>query len=95
MYRSGYFHVISLFIGTWADDSLSGCWLSDPLNRLFGRRGEIFITACVLVATPIGSAFTHSWQALFAVRCVLGLGLGAKNSTVPVSEMSRTTDMLS
>lgn len=31
-----------------------GCWLSDPLNNMFGRRGTIFITALVLIATPIG-----------------------------------------
>ncbi|KAH8925840.1 hypothetical protein BT69DRAFT_1348453 [Atractiella rhizophila] len=61
-----------------------GCWLSDPLNNYFGRRGTIFITAIVLIATPIGSAFTHSWRALFVVRLVLGFGMGAKGSTVPI-----------
>lgn len=61
-----------------------GCWLSDPLNNLFGRRGCIFITAIILIATPIASGFTHSWEALFAVRFVLGIGMGAKGSTVPV-----------
>lgn len=64
--------------------ALVGVWLSDPLNNLFGRRGEIFITSLVLIATPIGSGFTHSWQALAAVRLVLGLGLGAKAATVPM-----------
>ena len=61
-----------------------GCWLSDPLNRYFGRRGTIFITALVLIATPIASGFTHSWQTLFVVRLILGLGMGAKGSTVPI-----------
>lgn len=56
----------------------SGCWLSDPLNNHFGRRGTIFFTALILVATPIASAFTHSWGALFAVRLLLGIGMGAK-----------------
>ena len=64
--------------------SCSGCWLSDPLNHFFGRRGTIFLTALLLIAAPIGSAFTHSWEALFAVRLILGLGMGAKGSTVPV-----------
>lgn len=58
--------------------------VSDPLNNLFGRRGEIFITALCLIATPIASAFTHSWQALVAVRLVMGLGVGAKGATVPM-----------
>lgn len=61
-----------------------GCWLSDPLNNFFGRRGCIFITAIILIVTPIASAFTHSWQTLFVVRLILGIGMGAKGSTVPV-----------
>lgn len=61
-----------------------GCWLSDPLNNILGRRGVIFLTALVLIATPIASGFTHSWQALFVVRLILGLGMGAKGATVPI-----------
>ncbi|PWN42296.1 hypothetical protein IE81DRAFT_137327 [Ceraceosorus guamensis] len=61
-----------------------GCWLSDPLNNMFGRRGTIFITALILIATPIASGFTHSWQTLFVVRLILGIGMGAKGSTVPI-----------
>ncbi|KAL8951384.1 MAG: hypothetical protein Q9222_002634 [Ikaeria aurantiellina] len=63
---------------------LIGAFIVDPLNKYFGRRGEIFITACILTATPIGSAFTQSWQGLFAARFVLGIGIGAKNATVPI-----------
>jgi MFS family permease len=58
--------------------------VSDPLNNWFGRRGEIFITAIILIATPIASGFTHSWEALLATRLVMGLGLGAKAATVPM-----------
>ncbi|KAJ7836453.1 putative facilitated glucose transporter [Mycena olivaceomarginata] len=63
---------------------LVGAWIVDPLNHYLGRRGEIFLTALCLFATPIASGFTHSWQALFAVRFVLGIGIGAKNATVPI-----------
>ena len=56
----------------------SGCWLADPLNNWFGRRGTIFISALILIATPIASGFTHNWQALFIVRLVLGIGMGMK-----------------
>ena len=63
---------------------LIGAWIVDPLNHYFGRRGEIFLTAACLTATPIGSAFTHSWQQLFAARFVMGIGIGAKNATVPI-----------
>ncbi|KAK8864748.1 hypothetical protein IAR55_002004 [Kwoniella newhampshirensis] len=61
-----------------------GAFIVDPLNHYLGRRGEIFLTACCLTATPIASGFTHSWQALFAVRFVMGIGIGAKNATVPI-----------
>lgn len=69
---------------------LVGAWIVDPLNHYLGRRGEIFLTALCLFATPIASGFTHSWQALFAVRFILGIGVGAKNATVPIfsSELS-------
>jgi MFS family permease len=56
----------------------------DPLNYYLGRRGEIFLTACCLTATPIGSAFAQSWQGLFAARFIMGIGIGAKNATVPI-----------
>ncbi|WWC69312.1 uncharacterized protein I206_103250 [Kwoniella pini CBS 10737] len=63
---------------------LIGAFITDPLNHYLGRRGEIFLTAACLTATPIASGFTHSWQALFAVRFVMGIGIGAKNATVPI-----------
>ena len=59
----------------------SGCWLSDPLNNYLGRRGAIFVTALCLIATPIASGFTHSWETLFVVRLVLGIGMGAKGES--------------
>ncbi|CAG8058217.1 unnamed protein product [Penicillium salamii] len=63
---------------------LIGAFIVDPLNHYLGRRGEIFLTACCLTATPIGSAFATSWQGLFAARFVMGIGIGAKNATVPI-----------
>lgn len=62
----------------------SGAWIVDPLNHYLGRRGEIFVTALCLTATPIGSGFAQSWQGLFAARFVMGIGIGAKNATVPI-----------
>lgn len=67
-----------------ADQAYSGAFIVDPLNHYFGRRGEIFISACCLTATPIGSAFAKSWQGLLAARFVMGIGIGAKNATVPI-----------
>ncbi|KAF8908823.1 hypothetical protein CPB85DRAFT_1222505 [Mucidula mucida] len=61
-----------------------GCWLTDPLNKLFGRRGTIFITALFSFLTCIWQGVTNSWPHLFAARFVLGLGIGPKSATVPV-----------
>jgi MFS family permease len=61
-----------------------GCWLSDPCNNYLGRRGTIFLTGIILLVTPISSAFTQTWEQLFAVRLVLGIGMGLKGSTVPI-----------
>ncbi|KAI9371160.1 hypothetical protein BJX61DRAFT_43648 [Aspergillus egyptiacus] len=63
---------------------LVGAFMVDPLNHWFGRRGEIFITALCLTATPIASGFAKTWQDLFAARFVMGIGIGAKNATVPI-----------
>ncbi|OBW63920.1 MAG: Uncharacterized protein AUREO_060140 [Aureobasidium pullulans] len=63
---------------------LIGAFIVDPLNKYLGRRGEIFLTAACLTATPIGSGFAQSWQGLFAARFVMGIGIGAKNATVPI-----------
>jgi len=63
---------------------LIGAFIVDPLNKYLGRRGEIFFTAIILTVTPIGSACAQSWQGLFAARFVMGIGIGAKNATVPI-----------
>ncbi|KAJ5467644.1 Major facilitator superfamily domaingeneral substrate transporter [Penicillium sp. IBT 31633x] len=61
-----------------------GCWLSDPCNRYLGRRGTIFISAIFCVLTPIGSAVAQTWEQLFVVRLLLGIGMGLKASTIPI-----------
>lgn len=63
---------------------LIGAFIVDPMNHYLGRRGEIFVTALCLTATPIGSGFARTWQELFAARFVMGIGIGAKNATVPI-----------
>ncbi|WWD02360.1 hypothetical protein V865_000399 [Kwoniella europaea PYCC6329] len=62
----------------------NGCYSSDPLNNLFGRRGAIFIAAIILIATPLAMAFTHTWQELLIVRIFFGIGIGLKGSTIPI-----------
>jgi hypothetical protein len=64
--------------------ALIGCWLNEPLNYFFARRGTIFISCFFAAWASIWEAFTYSWGQLFAARFVLGLGIGAKSSTIPV-----------
>lgn len=64
-----------------------GAFLCDPLTEVVtGRRGALFAAALFTFAASVGAAFTHSWQALFATRVLLGIGMGAKTSVVPVYE---------
>ena len=64
-----------------------GAFLCDPLTELVtGRRGALFVAAVFTFGASIGAAYVHSWQALFATRVLLGIGMGAKTSVVPVYE---------
>ena len=64
--------------------SFLGCWMSDPLNNYFGRRGTIFFSAMFCCLSVIGSGVTQTWQELFVTRLLLGIGMGSKASTVPI-----------
>ncbi|KAI1403283.1 hypothetical protein F4819DRAFT_506422 [Hypoxylon fuscum] len=64
--------------------ALIGCWLSDPLNNIFGRRGTIFISAVFCLLTPIIGALAQNWQQFLISRILLGVGMGIKASTVPI-----------
>ncbi|KZT72160.1 hypothetical protein DAEQUDRAFT_664568 [Daedalea quercina L-15889] len=63
---------------------LIGCWVSAPLNRRFGRRGTIFISAFVSFAACIWQGVTDTWWHLFIARFFLGFGIGPKSATSPV-----------
>ncbi|KAI0202505.1 sugar transporter-domain-containing protein [Astrocystis sublimbata] len=70
--------------GPYIGSALIGCWFSDPLNNLFGRRGTIFISAVFCLITPIGGAVTQNWHQFLITRLLLGIGMGVKASTVPI-----------
>ncbi|KAJ5197273.1 hypothetical protein N7449_007752 [Penicillium cf. viridicatum] len=59
-------------------------WLSDPLNRILGRRGTILLAAIFSFLSPLGSSLTQHWGQLVACRVLLGIGMGLKEVTVPV-----------
>ncbi|OAQ69167.1 sugar porter (SP) family MFS transporter [Pochonia chlamydosporia 170] len=68
------------YIGT----ALVGCWLTDPINSHFGRRGTIFVAANFCLWPVLASAFCNTWQQLLGCRLLLGVGMGTKASTVPI-----------
>ncbi|KAF2456049.1 hypothetical protein BDY21DRAFT_55132 [Lineolata rhizophorae] len=70
--------------GPYIGSAFIGCWLSDPCNFYFGRRGTIFISAVFCLITPIGGAVTQSWEQLFITRLLMGIGMGLKGSSVPI-----------
>ncbi|KAF2723919.1 putative galactose-proton symport [Polychaeton citri CBS 116435] len=70
--------------GPYIASALLGCWLSDPLNNYFGRRGTIFFASIFCILPVIGSALTQNWWQLFICRLLLGIGMGSKASTVPI-----------
>ncbi|CAM6121156.1 unnamed protein product [Calypogeia fissa] len=59
-------------------------WLTVPLNKLYGRRGTIWISCFIAGIASIWEAFTYSWPQLVWARFLLGLGIGPKASTTPI-----------
>ncbi|KAI8935650.1 hypothetical protein NX059_007176 [Plenodomus lindquistii] len=70
--------------GPYIASAFFGCWISDPLNNLFGRRGCIFISAIFCALSPIGSAVSQTWEQLFITRLLLGIGMGCKGASIPI-----------
>jgi MFS family permease len=61
-----------------------GCWLTDPMNKLFGRRGTIFVSCVISAIACLLQALTNSWWSMFLARFLLGFGIGPKSSTTPI-----------
>lgn len=64
------------------------CWMTDWLNNWLGRKRVIFWTCAVSAITCLLQAFAptgeRGWHYLFAMRFLLGLGIGPKSATVSV-----------
>lgn len=64
------------------------CWATDWLNNMFGRKKVIFITCAISAITcflqAFGPAGTPGWHYLFAMRFLLGFGIGPKSATTSV-----------
>ncbi|KAK8130245.1 hypothetical protein PG999_002625 [Apiospora kogelbergensis] len=61
-----------------------GCWLTEPMNKVFGRRGTVFVSCLISAAACFWQAFTNTWWHMFIARFALGLGIGPKSATTPI-----------
>ncbi|KAF3070566.1 Polyol transporter 5 [Daldinia childiae] len=61
-----------------------GCWLTEPMNKAFGRRGTVFISCAISALACFWQAFTNTWWHMFIARFALGFGIGPKSATTPI-----------
>lgn len=64
------------------------CWTTDWLNNKLGRKNVIFFTCLISAITCLLQGFgpvgVRGWHYLFAMRFLLGTGLGPKSATTNV-----------
>ncbi|KAH7024090.1 hypothetical protein EDB80DRAFT_699202 [Ilyonectria destructans] len=61
-----------------------GAPLSLPVNYCLGRRGALGLSALLIVASSLGSAFATTWVQLLGARVVGGVGMGIKAVSAPI-----------
>ncbi|KAJ4309901.1 hypothetical protein N0V84_011256 [Fusarium piperis] len=61
-----------------------GAPLSLPVNYCFGRRGALGISALLIIASSLGSAFASTWQQVLGARIVGGIAMGIKAVSAPI-----------
>jgi hypothetical protein len=54
--------------------ALLGSPMALPINICMGRRGALTISAILIIASSIGSAFAQTWLELLLVRIIAGVG---------------------
>ncbi|KAL2882475.1 hypothetical protein SGCOL_002215 [Colletotrichum sp. CLE4] len=64
--------------------AIIGCWLTEPMNKRFGRRGTVFISCLISALACFWQAFTNTWWHMFIARFFLGFGIGPKSATTPI-----------
>ncbi|KAF5538019.1 myo-inositol transport ITR1 [Fusarium phyllophilum] len=64
--------------------ALLGSPMSLPINICIGRRGALTISAFLIIASSIGSAFCQTWYQLLLVRIIAGVAMGIKAVSAPV-----------
>lgn len=51
-----------------------------------GRRGSVLVAAILSLIGTIFASYSQNWQQLLGARIILGVGIGAKASTIPIWE---------
>jgi MFS family permease len=64
--------------------ALLGAPLSVPTNYYIGRRGSLLVSAVLIVASSLASAFAQTWIQLLGVRIIGGVGMGIKAISAPI-----------
>ncbi|KAF5600443.1 myo-inositol transport ITR1 [Fusarium pseudoanthophilum] len=64
--------------------ALLGSPMSLPINICIGRRGALMVSAFLIIASSIGSAFCQKWYQLLLVRIIAGVAMGIKAVSAPV-----------
>lgn len=58
--------------------------LTQPLNKVLGRRGTIFFACIFSSLSCLAQAFSKNWKMMVGFRILLGLGIGPKSATIPI-----------
>ncbi|KAF4981998.1 hypothetical protein FDECE_17595 [Fusarium decemcellulare] len=61
-----------------------GAPLSLPINYCLGRRGALGLSALLIIASSVGSAFATTWIQVLGVRVVSGIAMGIKAVSAPI-----------
>jgi MFS family permease len=62
--------------------ALLGAPLSLPTNYYIGRRGSLIVSAVLIAASSLASAFSKTWVELLGVRIIGGVGKSLSNGRV-------------
>jgi MFS family permease len=66
----------------WFFAAAVGCPLALPINYWYGRRGGLAIAAFFIFASSLASVWADTWQKLFGIRIINGIGKWAESEVL-------------
>jgi hypothetical protein len=70
--RSKIVEYLLMSLAAYLCCAILGCWLTEPMNKVFARRGTIFISCFIAAIASVWEGLANSWVNLFLARFVLG-----------------------